>query len=45
MLTFKRTTVTLNGVETQGYSVAGLDPTIFRGLQVILSQELGLESL
>ena len=41
MLTFKRTTVTLNGVETKGYSVAGLDPTIFRGLQVILVKSWG----
>ena len=34
MLKFRRTTVTLNGRETQGYSVAGLDPTRFRGLQI-----------
>ena len=34
MLTFKRTTLTLNGVETKGYSVKGLDRNIFRGLRV-----------
>ncbi len=36
MLTFKRTTLTINDEETQGYSVEGLDNRIFRGLQVVL---------
>ena len=36
MLTFKRTTITINGQATQGYSVEGLDNRIFRGLQVVL---------
>ena len=34
MLTFKRTTLTINGEETKGYKVEGLDNSIFRGLQV-----------
>ena len=34
MLTFKRATLTLNGEDTQGYRVEGLDNSIFRGLQV-----------
>ena len=33
---FKRTTITLDGKETQGYSVEGLDDSIFRGLRVVL---------
>ena len=36
MLKFKRTTVTLNGEATQGYTVEGLDPSVFRGLQVVV---------
>ena len=36
MLTFKRTTLTLNGEATRGYRVEGLDTSIFRGLQVVV---------
>ncbi|RKU10823.1 hypothetical protein C6503_19245 [Candidatus Poribacteria bacterium] len=36
---FKRTTITLNDKETQGYSVEGLDNSVFRGLRVVLVKE------
>ena len=33
-LKYHRTAITINGVEFKGYTVDGLDPSIFRGLQV-----------
>ena len=36
MLKFKRTTITINGVKTKGYTVKGLDENVFRGLQVVV---------
>ena len=37
MLTFKKTTIAINGAERRtGYRVAGLDPCIFRGLRVVV---------
>ena len=39
MLTFKRTTLTINGIETQAYTVEGLDNSIFRGLQVAVVKD------
>ena len=36
MLTFMRTTITINGEEIKGYKVEGLDNTVFRGLQVVV---------
>ena len=41
MLKFKRTTITINGVETKGYAVEGLDESVFRGLQVVLVKNWG----
>ena len=37
MFKFKPTTITINGDEKlKGYTVEGLDPSIFRGLKIIL---------
>ena len=36
MLKYKRTTITINGAETKGYTVKGLDENVFRGLQVVV---------
>ena len=37
MLTFKKTTIQINGAERRtGYRVIGLDPCIFRGLRVVV---------
>ena len=36
MLKFKRTTITINGVKTKGYTVKGLDENVFKGLQVVV---------
>ena len=47
MYKFKRTTITTyyakgsTGVETKAYSVEGLDPNIFKGLQVALVNDNG----
>ena len=38
---FKRTTLTINNKETQGYTVDGLDNSIFRGLRVVLVKNWG----
>lgn len=35
-LSFKRSVITINGAETKGYTVEGLDTKIFRGLQVVV---------
>lgn len=40
MLTFKRMTFTINGVETKGYTVEGLDKR-FRGLQMAVVNNSG----
>ena len=40
MLKFKRTTITINGEETRGYTVKGLDKR-FRGLQVAVVNNSG----
>ena len=34
MLKFKKATIQIKGVETKGYTVEGLDDTVFRGLQI-----------
>ncbi len=39
MLAFKRTTLTINGIETKAYKVEGLDNSIFRGLQVAVLKD------
>ena len=39
MLKFKRTTITINGVKTKGYTVKGLNVTVFRGLQVVVVKD------
>ena len=40
MLKFKRTTITINGdEELKGYTVEGLDNSIFRGLKVVLVKD------
>ena len=40
MLRFKRTTITINGdEELTGYTVEGLDNSIFRGLKVVLVKD------
>ena len=40
MLKFKRTTITINGdEELKGYTVEGLDNSIFKGLQVVLVKD------
>ena len=39
MLKFKRTTITINGVKTKGYTVKGLDENVFRGLQVVVVKD------
>ena len=38
---FRKTTITIKGKETQGYTVEGLDPQIYRGLQVVLVKRHG----
>ena len=39
MLKYKRTTITINGVKTKGYSVEGLNVNVFRGLQVTVVKD------
>ena len=41
MLNFKRTTLTIDGAAVKGYSVDGLDPRVYRGLQVVLVKRHG----
>ena len=42
MLKFKRTTIMINGdEELKGYTVEGLDNSIFKGLQVVLVKDWG----
>ena len=39
MLKYKQTTVIINSVKTKGYTVKGLDVSIFRGLQVTVVKD------
>ena len=41
MLNFKRTTITIDGAAVKGYAVDGLDPRVYRGLQVVLVKKRG----
>ena len=38
---FRKTVITIEGKATQGYAVEGLDPQIYRGLQVVLVKDWG----
>ena len=39
MFTFKQPPITINGAKTKGYSVEGLNPNVFRGLQVTVVKD------
>ena len=41
MLNFKRTTITIDGAEVKGYAVDGLDPRVYRGIQIALVKKRG----
>ena len=41
MLNFKRTTISIEGKKVKGYTVGGLDPRVYRGLQVVLVKHRG----
>ena len=35
---FRKTTITIDRAEVKGYAVDGLDPRVYRGLQVVFSR-------